>query len=57
MLGEFIGLFGEKGFGIGQFQYLHDVKITPNGRVYVILTGVIIVFRYSILTGLCLSCY
>ena len=34
--GEFIGTFGEKGSGIGQFMYPCDVKISPDGRVYVV---------------------
>ena len=33
--GEFIGTFGEYGSGIGQFHYPNDVKISPDGRVYV----------------------
>ena len=33
--GEFIHTFGEKGSGIGQFNGLNDVKISPDGRVYV----------------------
>ena len=33
--GEFIGTFGEKGSGIGQFDYPYDVKICPDGKVYV----------------------
>ena len=33
--GEFIGTFGEKGSGIGQFKYPHDVKISPDGKIYV----------------------
>ena len=34
--GEFIGTFGERGSGIGQFHYPNDVKISPDGRVYVV---------------------
>ena len=33
--GEFIGTFGEKGSGIGQFNGPSDVKISPDGKVYV----------------------
>ncbi len=33
--GEFIGTFGERGSGIGQFNSPSDVKISPDGRVYV----------------------
>ena len=33
--GEFIGTFGKKGSGIGQFNASSDVKISPDGRVYV----------------------
>ena len=33
--GEFIGTFGERGTGIGQFYHPRDVKISPDGRVYV----------------------
>ena len=33
--GEFIGTFGEEGSGIGQFDQPYDVKISPDGRVYV----------------------
>ena len=33
--GEFIGTFGEKGSGIGQFNGPRDVKISPDGKVYV----------------------
>ena len=33
--GEFIGTFGEKGSGIGQLKGPHDVKISPDGEVYV----------------------
>ena len=33
--GEFIGIFGEDGSGIGQFWFPTDVKISPDGRVYI----------------------
>ena len=33
--GEFIGTFGERGSDIGQFNHPNDVKISPDGRVYV----------------------
>ena len=33
--GEFICTFGERGSGIGQFNYPTDVKISPDGKVYV----------------------
>ena len=33
--GEFIGTFGERGSGIGQFNGPYDVKISPDGKVYV----------------------
>ena len=33
--GEFIGAFGEQGSGIGQFNRPSDVKISPDGKVYV----------------------
>ena len=33
--GEFIGTFGEKGSGIREFCHPYDVKISPDGRVYV----------------------
>ena len=33
--GEFVGTFGEEGSGIGQFNRPNDVKISPDGRVYV----------------------
>ena len=33
--GQFIGTFGEQGSGIGQFDHPTDVKISPDGRVYV----------------------
>ena len=36
--GEFIGTFGEKGSGIGQFNCPRDIKISPDGRVYVVDT-------------------
>ena len=37
--GEFIGTFGEEGSGIGQINYPTDVKISPDGRVYVTNTN------------------
>ena len=37
--GEFIGTFGEEGSGIGQFKSPIDVKISPDGRVYVAERG------------------
>ena len=37
--GEFIGTFGEKGYGIGQFSLPRDVKISPNGKIYVVDSG------------------
>ena len=33
--GEFIGTFGEEGSDIGQFSCPFDVKISPDGKVYV----------------------
>ena len=33
--GEFLGTFGEKGPKIGQFDTPYDVKISPDGKVYV----------------------
>ena len=33
--GEFIGTFGERGSGIGQFNNPRDVKISPDGKVYI----------------------
>ena len=33
--GEFIGTFGEKGSFLGQFDYPYDVKISPDGKIYV----------------------
>ena len=33
--GEFIGTFGEKGPGIGQFYHPYDVKISPDGKMFV----------------------
>ena len=33
--GEFIGTIGEEGSDIGQFMYPDDVKISPDGKVYV----------------------
>ncbi len=33
--GKFIGTFGKSGFSIGQFDQPNDVKISPDGRVYV----------------------
>ncbi len=33
--GEFIGTFGEEGSGLDQMNYLFDVKISPDGKVYV----------------------
>ena len=33
--GEFLGMFGEKGTGIGQFNSPCDIKISPEGKVYV----------------------
>ena len=37
--GEFLGTFGVNGSGIGQFNYPHDVQISPDGKVYVVDTG------------------
>ena len=33
--GEFLGTFGEKGTGMGQFNSPCDIKISPEGKVYV----------------------
>ena len=33
--GEYIGVFGKKGSGIGEFNYSIDVKISSDGKVYV----------------------
>ena len=33
--GEFIGTFGMRGSGTGQFDFPSDVKISPDGKVYV----------------------
>ena len=33
--GEFLGTFGERGSDIGQFDGPCDIKISPNGKVYV----------------------
>ena len=33
--GGFVGTFGKRGFGIGQFNCPHDIKINPDGRVYI----------------------
>ena len=33
--GKFFGTYGEEGSGIGQFNAPNDVKISPDGRVYV----------------------
>ena len=33
--GEYIGVFGKRGSGIGEFIYPIDVKISPDGKVYV----------------------
>ena len=33
--GEFIGVFGKEGSGIGEFNCPIDVKISPDGKVYV----------------------
>ena len=33
--GEFLGMFGEKGTGMGQFNSPCDIKISPEGKVYV----------------------
>ena len=37
--GEFISTFGEKGSAINQFNGPHDVKISPDNKVYVADTG------------------
>ena len=34
-VGEYIGVFRKKGFGIGEFNSPRDVKISPDGKVYV----------------------
>ena len=33
--GEFLGTFGEQGSGVGQFNSPCDIKISPEGKVYV----------------------
>ena len=33
--GEFLGTFGEKGTGMGQFNSPCDIKISPEGKVYI----------------------
>ena len=33
--GEFLGCFGEQGSGVGQFNSPCDIKISPEGKVYV----------------------
>ena len=33
--GEFVGTFGEQGSGVGQFNSPCDIKISPEGKVYV----------------------